>query len=73
VIGQYRDIWGITDDRQPVGSRPRTYDNPRRPDWQHAARTLADAVRQLDRDQGLDTQLREDIGLDHSRGLGISM
>jgi hypothetical protein len=72
AIGQYRDIWHITDHERPLGPRPHHYNDPRHYDWQDAASTLADAGRRLGRDRHFDHQLRHDLGLEHEQGLGIS-
>jgi hypothetical protein len=72
AIGQYRDIWQITDADHPLGARPRRYDNSRRHDWQQAAGTLIGAAQQLGRQHQLDTQLSHDLGLDSDRSIGIS-
>jgi hypothetical protein len=72
AVGQYRDIWHITDDHPTLGGRPHHYNDPRRDDWRRAAATLTHAAEALDRVGELDLQLRRDIALDHDAGIGIS-
>jgi hypothetical protein len=72
AVGQYRDIWNITDDHSPLGTKPHHYNDPRRHDWQQAAASLAAAGRQLGSDRNFGHQLRCDLDLDHEQGIGIS-
>lgn len=72
MVEQYRTIAAVTDHDQPLGREPgllhldETF-------WRGAAATLSSATVELDREQHLDRQLRHDLGLDRSEGMGISM
>ena len=72
VVDQYRTIAAITEHDHPLGRQPglRHAHEARR---RGAAATLKSATVELDREQHLNRQIRHDLGLDRSEGLGISM
>jgi hypothetical protein len=70
-VNQYRTIHTITDIDQPLGPRPARL-HPDHHTWATAAASLGHAAEQLGRQDQLHPQLRHDLGLDHSPGLGIS-
>ncbi len=72
VVDQYRTIAAITDHDHPLGREPGLL-HPHETAWRGAAATLRWATVQLDREPHLNRQLRHDLGLDRSDGLGISM
>ncbi|MFN0030277.1 MAG: hypothetical protein ACKV2O_24250 [Acidimicrobiales bacterium] len=72
MVEQYRTIAGVTDHDHPLGREPGLL-HPDESRWRGAAATLSWATVELDREQHLNRQLRHDLGLDRSEGLGISM
>ena len=72
VVEQYRTIAAIAEHDHPLGRQPGLLHSNETP-WRGAAATLRWATVQLDREQHLNRQLRHDLGLDRSDGLGISM
>ena len=72
VVEQYRAIAAIAKLDHPLGPEPGLL-HPNETRWRGAAATLRWATVELDREQHLNRQVRHDLGLNRSDGLGISM